>query len=371
MIEWNDIKFADPESVSTPVMLVYRDIVMNNIDTLCRLAGGGGNLLVHVKTHKSLEVTQFQLRAGVAGFKTATLSELEMVLKAGASLAILTYPLAQKRKVQRFVELCKTYSDRAVHAIVSQPLHVDLLAKEGKRHGFCLSALLDLDVGMLRTGVAIGKRAEEIYKMLHEGSYTRAAGLHAYDGHDHEPDYGKREGLALAHIQEVKRFRNILLGKGWPVDIVVGGGSFSFPFYAREEAILGSPGTAIYWDAGYSSLLPDMPFKWAAFLLTQVVDSYPEKLLFTTDLGNKAVAPDKPLEQRVFLPSVPDARLISQNEEHGVFKANPETLPQVGDYLLAVPGHICPTTIKYPYSLWVDAGGNVTGVNQHTARDRQ
>jgi D-serine deaminase-like pyridoxal phosphate-dependent protein len=224
---------------------------------------------------------------------------------------------------------------------------------------------------MSRTGVPIGARAEEIYKVLHEGTYTLAAGLHIYDGHDHEPDLGKREGLALGHIRKAKRFRNLLLGRGWPVDLVVGGGSFSFPYYAREKGMFGSPGTAIYWDAGYDALLPDMPFKWAVFLLTQVVDSYPQRHLFTTDLGNKAVAPDKPLEQRVFLPSVPDARLVSQNEEHGVFKACFETAPQVGDYLLAVPGHVCPTTIKYPYSLWVDADGNVTGVNQHTARDRQ
>jgi D-serine deaminase-like pyridoxal phosphate-dependent protein len=63
------------------------------------------------------------------------------------------------------------------------------------------------------------------------------------------------------------------------------------------------------------------------------------------------------------------ARLIHQSEEHGVFQC-PGELPFVGDYLLAVPGHICPTTIRYPGIHVVDSSGNVVDYYVHTARDR-
>jgi D-serine deaminase-like pyridoxal phosphate-dependent protein len=46
-------------------------------------------------------------------------------------------------------------------------------------------------------------------------------------------------------------------------------------------------------------------------------------------------------------------------------------LPRVGDYLLAVPGHICPTTIRYPGSHVIDAAGEVVDYFLHTARDRE
>ena len=63
------------------------------------------------------------------------------------------------------------------------------------------------------------------------------------------------------------------------------------------------------------------------------------------------------------------AQLIRQSEEHGVFRISGE-LPRVGDYLLVVPGHVCPTTIRYPGIHVLDASGEVVDYYLHTARDR-
>ena len=60
MIGWNGYKLRDPDNISTPAMLVFREVMENNI-ALCNQIGGAENLMVHVKTHKSLEVTRIQL----------------------------------------------------------------------------------------------------------------------------------------------------------------------------------------------------------------------------------------------------------------------------------------------------------------------
>ena len=75
------------------------------------------------------------------------------------------------------------------------------------------------------------------------------------------------------------------------------------------------------------------------------------------------------LADRADLLGRPDARLVLQNEEHGVFALD-DPRPQIGDYLLAVPGHVCPTTVHYPGSHVIDDRGNVCGYWEHTARDR-
>jgi D-serine deaminase-like pyridoxal phosphate-dependent protein len=131
----------------------------------------------------------------------------------------------------------------------------------------------------------------------------------------------------------------------------------------------GSPGTFIYWDAGNRTIMPDIPFRYAALILTQVVDRYPDAGTITTDLGYKGISSDLPVEERAYLLGQDTAELASQSEEHGVFRI-PGELPRVGDYLLAVPGHICPTTIRYPGIHVIDTAGNVVDYYLHTARDR-
>jgi D-serine deaminase-like pyridoxal phosphate-dependent protein len=131
----------------------------------------------------------------------------------------------------------------------------------------------------------------------------------------------------------------------------------------------GSPGTFIYWDAGYSRAMPDTAFRCAALILTQVVDRYADMGTITTDLGYKGICGDVPLEERAYLLGRDGAQLTKQDEEHGVFRI-PGELPHVGDYLLAVPGHICPTTIRYPGIHVIDAAGEVVDYYLHTARDR-
>ena len=33
-----------------------------------------------------------------------------------------------------------------------------------------------------------------------------------------------------------------------------------------DTDVLGSPGTTAYWDSRSAALLPDLPFRWAAFV---------------------------------------------------------------------------------------------------------
>ena len=108
----------------------------------------------------------------------------------------------------------------------------------------------------------------------------------------------------------------------------------------------------------------------AALILTQVVDRFPAMGTITTDLGCKSISSDLPVEERAYLLGYDKAELILQSEEHGVFRI-PGELPRVGDYLLAVPGHICPTTILYPGIHVLDTAGDVVDYYMHTARDRQ
>jgi len=370
MITYENYCVADPDALETPAMLLFQDVIDHNIRSACELVGGGRNLIAHVKTHKSEAVARRQIELGIHGFKCATLKELEMVLQAGARKAILSYPQVQEIKVERFCDLASSYPDVWISAIVSSPSHLNLLAAVATRREQSLRVMLDLDAGMHRTGIGFGPDATKLYREIDAHPFLQPSGFHLFDGHDNYSDVIQRETAARRHIESLQEFQQQIEAAGMPVPCVVAGGSFSFPYYARSEGMYGSPGTVIYWDAGYTRDMPDLPFRCAALILTQVVDRYPAVGTITTDLGYKAVSSDLLLEERAFLLGHDTAELVSQSEEHGVFRISGD-LPPVGDYLLAVPGHICPTTIRYPGSHVIDSAGKVIDFFVHTARDRR
>ena len=369
MIEHEPYRIADPDGLETPAMVVFEDLVDQNLAALCEQVGGAANLMMHVKTHKAEAIVRKQLAAGVAGFKCATLKELEMVLDAGAPEAVLAYPLVQSIKTRRFAGITADHPEQRVYATVSAPIHVSRLAEAGQAREQRLRVMVDVDAGMRRTGVA-PKGVPDLYAAIHGEEWLEAAGLHIYDGHEHFQDPSGREAAAMAHVRDLQALKEQLEAAGMPVERVVGGGSYSYEYYARTEGFHGSPGTVTYWDINGALGKPGQPFRWAALVLCQVVDRYPDQLTITTDAGNKAVAADPALERRAWLLGHKDARLLLQNEEHAVFELPEGRLPEIGDYLLAVPGHVCPTAIRFPGCYVIDAEGAVVDYYPHTARDR-
>jgi D-serine deaminase-like pyridoxal phosphate-dependent protein len=369
MITYENYCVADPDALETPAMLLFQDVMDHNIRSVCELVGGGRNQIAHVKTHKSEAVARRQIELGIHGFKCATLKELEMVLRAGACKAVLSYPQGQEIKIERLCDLSSSYPDAWIAAIVSSPFHLNVLATVATRREQSLRVMLDLDAGMHRTGIGFGPDAANLYREIDAHEFVQPSGFHLYDGHDNYSDVVQREAAAQRNIESLQEFQQQIELAGMPVPCVVAGGSWSYPYYARTEGMYGSPGTFIYWDVGNSTGMPDMPFRCAALVLTQVVDRYPAAGSITTDLGYKGVSSDLPLEERAYLLGHDTAELVAQSEEHGVFHISGE-LPTVGDYLLAVPGHICPTTIRYPGTHVIDTAGEVVDYYMHTARDR-
>ena len=369
MIGFDRYQIAEPEALPTPVMLLFEALVDHNIRSVCELANGGANLFTHVKTHKSEAIVRKQIAMGIAGFKCATLSELEMVMRAGARRAILAYPQTQTCKIERLLGVAASHPDAWVATIASSRRHLEMLGSVAARRGQHLPVMLDLDTGMHRTGIAMNREAVELYQEVDRHPFLETAGLHMYDGHDVFRSDSQRAEAAQRHIESLREFRLRIESAGMTVPFIVAGGAYSFAYYARTEGMHGAPGSFVYWDARCRGDMPEMPFRCAALILTQVVDRHPERDTFTTDLGYKAICSDQPMAERARLLGHETAELVMHHEEYGVFRM-PGDLPGIGDYLLAIPGHIGPTTVRYPGAHVIDPAGRVIDFYLHSSRDR-
>jgi len=166
-----------------------------------------------------------------------------------------------------------------------------------------------------------------------------------------------------------------MIAAGLAVPEVVLGGTPSFPCHAdaiasldedEQAAITLSPGTYGYFDWGYATRFPDLPFRAAALVLGRVI-SVPTPGRFTIDVGSKAIAAD-PAAPRGTLLNLPSAIAGPQSEEHWVYTIDPPQTPVVGAVVYVWPKHICPTVEHYDRVAVVGTDGRLVEWWPVTAR---
>jgi D-serine deaminase-like pyridoxal phosphate-dependent protein len=358
----------DPSGLLSPSLLVFRDLVRRNLEAMIALARGAERLRPHVKTHKMPALVRLCETLGIRKHKCATIAEAEMAAAAGGTDVLLAYPLVGPN-VARWARLVRAFPNTTFRATVDQGDAALALSDTFRGADRPLSVLVDLEIGMGRTGIEPGDAAADLYALVARLPNLVADGLHAYDGQINDTDPATRRESARPGAERALRFRDRLIAAGLPVPRVVLGGTPTFPIHADWEVpgVECSPGTCTLSDAGYATRYPDLPFTPAALLLTRVV-SRPRPGRLCLDLGHKAVAADPP-GQRLTLLGVPDAVLGGQSEEHLVVETPHADRFPPGTPLLALPTHICPTSALHRRVYVID-GGKLVDEWEVGARDR-
>ena len=341
------------DSLDSPGLIYFYDIIAENTAKAIALAGSADRLWPHVKSHKTRELIAMQLSMGITRFKCATIAEAQMVAQCGGRDIILAYPQVGPYQA-RFIKLVQTYPGSRFYAIGDDEKTLAQLSDLSMAAGLRIRTLLDLNMGMDRTGVPLN-RAEAVYRACATLPGLSMMGLHGYDGHRHEQDFAVRKANATPAIQETHRLRDTLEADGIPCSLLVMGGTPSFPVHAQYEGEYLSPGTVFLTDWSYLNKAPDLPFVPGAALVARVV-SHPEAGLFTIDIGTKAIAAEMQGARGIIV-GFEDAEPVLQSEEHWVFRAGKDArLPEIGETLLVIPTHICPTNALYEYATIIRDG---------------
>jgi D-serine deaminase-like pyridoxal phosphate-dependent protein len=359
-----DYRITNVDKADSPALLVYPDIIKQNIATAVRMAGGPGRLRPHVKTHKMVEVTRMLLEAGINKFKCATIAELEMLTISGAKDILLAYqPTTVKAK--RLARIAEAHPGIRFGYLVDNQQSAKELSQVLAREN--LRSWVDVNVGMNRTGTS-PEKAALLFRYCKENDYSFPVGLHAYDGHIHDTDVDLRYKQAQQVFKSITELQLLISKQTGQVPAIVLGGTPCFPYYAQQENVETSPGTFVFWDQGYTTMLPDMKFDIGAMLLTRII-SIIDSSRICLDLGHKSIAAEG-LLPRVFFPDHPNAKVLSQSEEHMVVEVMDSAAHHVGEAWYGIPTHICPTVALYE-SVFVVEDNDVSTTWKVIARDRK
>jgi len=360
----------DTSALFSPALLFYKPLIERNIALAVKMAGNPDRLRPHVKTHKTREIVRLELAAGITKHKCATLAECEMVASCGAADVMLAYTLVGPN-CDRMVRLMKAYPGCRFSALADHPQATRRLSETMAAASLTLDVVLDLDVGMHRTGIAPGPEAVALYELIDRLPGLRPDGFHVYDGHNNQESYAEREASVTKLVGPVLELRALLEKQGLPVPRVVAGGTPTFPVFARQNwpGLECSPGTLVLHDHGYGSKYGEMSgITPAALLFTRVI-SRPTPRRITLDLGYKAVASDPPAGKRCILLNVPDYEAVLQSEEHFAVETPAGERFQPGDAVYAMPTHVCPTCAMHRFAHVVD-DGKIVDRWEIVARDR-
>ena len=354
------------EELDTPALLIDLDALETNIQeaaALCRQHGVAWR--PHAKCHKSLDVARRIIEAGAIGLTCAKLSEAEVFAAAGLADLLVANFIAGRRKIERLVELrrkadpiiCLDHLDQAV------PISQGLAAA-----GLKVRAILEVDIGMERTGVAPGRAAIELAKRVADLPGIDLVGVMGYEGHlltiEDQSEKAARVCAALSQlVDSAERMRSA----GISCSIVSCGGTGSLPLAVAQPGITEvQAGGVIFMDAFYRHACRLAGFHYALTILTTIV-SRPTADRAIVDAGRKA------MNIEIALPLVmghEDVVVDRLSAEHGILKLGPRAQGlKIGDKLEFVPGYGDLTTVLHN-QFFVLQGGKLVDVWPLTARGR-
>jgi D-serine deaminase-like pyridoxal phosphate-dependent protein len=340
----------------TPALVMDGAVVRQNIQRLADYAVVHHlNIRPHTKTHKSRQIAHLQMDSGAIGLTVAKFGEAEVMAEACDDL-LLAYPALDPWRANH---LAKLASRLTLHVAVDSINAVDALATAAKNYGSTIGILVDLDVGIGRTGVQSPQAALALAQRIDRTLGVRLDGILCYPGHIWSSVDQQGEPLAKV-ASSLQETLELWAQHGLRATIVSGGSTpTAYQSHLIPQTTEIRPGTYVFNDmntvrGGFCSL-DDCA---ARIISTVVSDAVPGQVVL--DGGTKTFTSDLCIPARGsghgYIVEYPQAKIVKLSEEHAqVDVTGCERPPSLGERVTIIPNHICPCVNLQDSAWWIEA----------------
>ena len=311
------------EDLDTPALVVDLAIMESNIELMhAKFRQSDAKVRPHAASHQCPQIAHQQLEAGntVGGVAVTTVGEAEVFSNSGFNDILIANQVVTRAKIGR---LCALAGKNRISVAVDNFGNVEQLSEAAAASGVTLHVLVELDIGLERSGVEPGTPAMELARHAANCSGLDFAGLMAIpplplanddgDGGLSFPDRPTLESDTRRRLQPVLDTRELIESNGFPVPTVSVGGTHNYDIVSEMSGITEvQAGSYPLMDYKYCQLRSE--FTQAVKILSQVI-SHPVENRAVLDAGHKATGPDLGLP---VLEGSPGARVNRVSAEHGV-----------------------------------------------------
>ncbi|WP_042788297.1 DSD1 family PLP-dependent enzyme [Mycobacteroides abscessus] len=328
--------------IPTPAALIDFAALRHNVVSAAQAcASAGVALRPHAKTHKSADLARIQLEAGAVGICTAKVGEAEALFGAGIRDILVTSPVVTDTVAARVAGLAA--ANAGVIATLDHLDGVAALAAAAAASFAHIDVLIDVDVGLHRTGVPSPEHAVELAEAIRKSARLRLRGVQGYGGHwQHIKDFAERRAAVAEGMQILSTVVESLNAQGHETGIRSGGGTGTLEI----DLALGvlnevQPGSYVVMDRQYEDVQGPLlkSFEQALFIASTVTGTY-QAGFATVDAGLKAFATDAEL------PGSTRGEYFWYGDEQGMLVSATDH-PVLGTQVEFVPPHCDPTIDRY------------------------
>ena len=346
------------DEIDTPALIVELDAFERNVGKMAEFARSRGvRLRPHAKTHKCPAIALKQIAAGAIGQCCQKVGEAEALVQAGVKDVLVSNEVVGESKLRRLAALA---ADARVGLCFDSAAQVDAASRVASDFGVEIDAMVEIDVGMQRCGVAPGAPASELAKRIADAPGLRFRGLQAYHGTaQHLPTWQERERAIQGAAQGVRATLQAFERAAIRCDIVSGAGTGTYALEGTSgvwnELQVGS---YVFMDVEYAKIGGRdggrySDFEHSLFVLTTVM-SVPTAERAVVDAGLKSYSAEKGMP---WVHGRSDLEVSGIADEHSKVRLGADSARlDLGDKLMLIPGHCDPSVNLHDWYVGVRNG---------------
>jgi 3-hydroxy-D-aspartate aldolase len=349
---------ASVADIDTPALVIDLDALERNITKMAEFAQKTGvRIRPHAKTHKSAAIALRQIAQGAVGQCVQKVGEAEALVRGGVKDVLVSNQVVSERKLRRLAALAQ---DATIALCFDSAEQVDAASRIAKDFGVQFGALVEIEVGMERCGVAPGKPAADLARRIEDAPNLTFRGLQAYHGRaQHLPTHQQRAQAIASAVDAVRETQDALKAEGLTCEIVAGAGTGTFTFEA-ESGVYNElqVGSYVFMDTDYAKIGNKDGGRYTAFdhslFVLATVLSRPTTERAIVDAGLKSYSAEK---GPPWVHGLDDVECTGVSDEHGKLILGPKAKPlKVGDKVWLIPGHCDPTVNLHDWYVGVRNG---------------
>jgi D-serine deaminase-like pyridoxal phosphate-dependent protein len=335
------------DAIDTPALIVDLEPFERNLQAMARFARDAGmRLRPHAKTHKCPAIAKMQIAAGAVGQCCQKVGEAEAMVAGGVADVLVSNEVVDPDKLRRLAALARKAT---IALCFDAPGPVDAASRAAVEAGVELGALVEIEVGMQRCGIAPGAPAASLAQRIAAAPGLRFMGLQAYHGSaQHLPSAAAREHAIANAAGAVRATRDALAAVGLSCERVSGGGTGTY----RLESASGcwnelQVGSYLFMDTDYARIgaadgkgARYTDFAHSLYVLASVISTQmPTRAI--VDAGLKSMSGEK---GPPWVLGREDIEVASMSDEHCRLELRPGAAPlALGERVRLIPGHCDPT----------------------------